>query len=853
MTVSAAQIAELKTILETISAPEQLANHPWVNSLTVQQERQTSPGVALVSAISKIFQKTIPAAPPRRGKRLDTRWGEFGLLAAQYFVPYAYGTSVPNTLRDAWGRIDESILLFAFPTGYHLTSDDRARYQLVGPAIEMAPISTLSDWNRKGLERLAEAFFAQEQYLSHTLECPSPLLGSHPVSKRTTRRSTPHLFTIFWKRILPLALFIFFLIAVTWLGLKAWRVYQIGLSLEQNLKTVQQNVQKLQTPEDLRALEGPLNQITADVTSLRQEVEPFLPLTSSLGWVPQYGGEIVQSAQLLDTVYYALTAAQHSYHAALPFLDAYEGEQDATSLTDLTGILLEAQPDFEYAERQLKQAQAARDKVDLNLLSPRVRNLILNELDPALRLLQDALDITLVAPRLLGASQVGPQTYLILIQNEDELRPTGGFITAVGSMVVRDGQLVKIAFENSNYLEDWGQLYPLAPWQLDEYMNSEILVLRDSNWYTDFPYVTEYAEYLYALKYNHTVDGVIAFNQHTVVKLLEVIGPIEIPGQDRLIDSTNILEFMRQSKTPPPEDKRPADWDRKDFIGELAGPMLKRILAGQGFTWKEMGKAIQTLLDERHILIQSDDPIVTSLLTRRAWDGAVRPENTDYLLTVDFNVGFSKTNAVVETSYTYQVDLIDTSAPTSHLNIKHTNNSDVRAQCKNDISIREIFPEQAYYNIDDCYKSYLRIYLPQGTTLITSTPHAVPAEWTLLGNPVPARTDILREKIDGVQAFGTLIVVPGQQTTETSFTFALPPSILQVDPITGLTTYRLHLQKQAGTIANPVQLSIQLPTEAQIQSLLPQSATIENGQVTLQTDLRQDRFIEIVFSLPKKP
>ncbi len=853
MTTSAAQITELKTLLENINNPDQLAQHPWAVSLAARQEAQAAPGAGLALALYKIFQKTIPAAPPRRGKRLDTRWGEFGILAAQYFAPYALGLPASPTLRDAWGRIDEAILRLVFPVNYNPSPEERARYQLVGSAIDMAPISTLSDWNRNGLERLAEAFLIQEKYLSQTLNQPSPLLEPAAAVSLVLPPTPRRLSTVFWKRLLPLTVLALALIALTWLGLKAQRLYHLGIALEKNLKTVQQQTQSLQTPADLRALEPPLNQITAEVTLLRQEVQPFLPLTPYLGWIPEYSGEVLQAAQLLDTAYYALTAAQHSYQATLPFLDAFESEHGSASLTDLTGLLLEAQPDFEYAQRQLQQAQAARQNINPEALSPRVRRLLLDDLDPALNLLQDALEVTLAAPRLLGASQIGPQTYLVLMQNEDELRPTGGFITAVGSMVVQDGKLVKIAFENSSYLEDWTQLYPSAPWQLLEYMNISSLVLRDSNWYTDFPYVTEYVEYLYALKYNHSVDGVIAFDQYTMVKLLELIGPVEVAGQPTPINSSNVLEFMRKSKIPPPEDERSAEWDRKDFIGEMAGPVLKHILAGEGFSWQEMGNVVQTLLDERHILVQSDDPIAASLLARRAWDGAVHLGESDYFLAVDFNVGYNKTNLLVKNSYQYQVNLTDLSAPSSHLDVSILNNSDERAQCDSKISLKEIFPAQVYYNIDGCYKTYLRFYLPKNTILTDSSPQEIPAEWVFPGDTALKRTDILNEKIDGVQAFGTLIVVPGQQSITTGFTFALPPTVVQVDAETGLVTYRLHLQKQAGTLAIPVELTIQLPAGSQIQSVLPKSATFENGQIRLNTDLRLDRFLEIVFSIAPAP
>lgn len=89
--------------------------------------------------------------PPKRGKRLDTRWGEFGLLAAYYFAPLVFGTQKPTSLREAWQSIDRAILLFVF--GNEDVSDaDRARYRLVGGESGIASDSTISDWHRKGLE-----------------------------------------------------------------------------------------------------------------------------------------------------------------------------------------------------------------------------------------------------------------------------------------------------------------------------------------------------------------------------------------------------------------------------------------------------------------------------------------------------------------------------------------------------------------------------------------------------------------------------------------------------------------------------------------------------------------------------
>ncbi len=72
----------------------------------------------------------------------------------------------------------------------------------------------------------------------------------------------------------------------------------------------------------------------------------------------------------------------------------------------------------------------------------------------------------------------GEKTYLLLVQNEDELRPTGGFITAAGSLLLDNGQISGMNFEDSGDLDNWDKPYPVAPWQLRQYMNSPVLVFR---------------------------------------------------------------------------------------------------------------------------------------------------------------------------------------------------------------------------------------------------------------------------------------------------------------------------------------------------------------------------------------
>src|SRR3990172_3781746 len=150
------QLEILKHILENSLHPEVLDSHPWTKSLIVLEAvtnnlelEGKSPGQQLVMAVAKLFTQMMPSTPPKHGKRLDTRWGEFGILAAQYFAPLVFGSPRPESLRDAWGRIDQSIPLFVSGKSEDtLSAGEKETYKLIGNELGVAPNSTLSDWHR---------------------------------------------------------------------------------------------------------------------------------------------------------------------------------------------------------------------------------------------------------------------------------------------------------------------------------------------------------------------------------------------------------------------------------------------------------------------------------------------------------------------------------------------------------------------------------------------------------------------------------------------------------------------------------------------------------------------------------
>jgi hypothetical protein len=842
-------------ILEKSHQPQLLDSHPWTRSLMVRQAGvdtpellKKSPGQRLVFVIARLFGQMMPANPPRRGKRLDTHWGEFGILAAQYFAPLLYGEPVPASLREAWGHIDQSILLFVYGKPEETLSEaEKEPYKLVGNELNIAPNSTLSDWHRNGLEHLIEMILRRESYLSGTMSKPAGISQDGQPIDDSRLISKPHkagrgYFVLVFLGILLLGLLLFD-------GVRSWRIYKQVILVRQDVKQLRAMIKSPGSKLTQIKAAGPvLSTLRQDFATLKNQSQPLLWIGPIMSWIPVYGGDLASIQPMVNIADALLASADISYKALVPVL----GENDMSGITParLTEVLVQAQPQLIEADRQINLAILARSHMEMNRLTPDIRNLIKNDLDPLIDMLGDGLSIAEDLPRMMGATGEGPKSYLLLAQNEDELRPTGGFITAVGSLLVDNGQISNLTFVNSYDLDEWSKPYPAAPWQLQQYMDSSVLVLRDTSWFTNYPTAALYAETLYSYANDHTVDGVIAFDQQFLVEILGAVGPVELEGVAYPIDASNVIAYIRAAKTPSTADLEselisPTYITKAIYTKKIADALVEKILNGNIPPEKMVAVLLQAL-NERHLLLKMDSPSITKILARRRWDGAIRPDAGDFLMVVDTNIGFNKTNAEVQSSLVYDVDLTKPASPSGSLTVVHTNNAGA-VICTQPAKNKSIPPGEELYLLTDCYWNYMRVYLPSGTKLLDATPQFVPANWMIIKQDVEARVDDLGEEIDGVQAFGTLQVVPGGESLVTSFRFSLPVNTVQ--SISGESIYHLLVQKQPGTQAIPITIRVHLPNKSSVKTA-PAGAVVQNQDILYQTVLRTDAEFELVFQAP---
>jgi hypothetical protein len=453
-------------------------------------------------------------------------------------------------------------------------------------------------------------------------------------------------------------------------------------------------------------------------------------------------------------------------------------------------------------------------------------------------LLRAGLKAVTFAPDLLGAD--GPRTYLILALNEDELRPTGGFISGVGEVRVEAGRVVTMTFSDSYRADNFKLPYPDPPEPLRRYMLADLWVFRDSNWSPDFPTAAQQAIPLYRPRHPVSVDGVIAVDQEALRRLVDTLGPLEVEGVEESLTGQTVIPYIRRSWEPEGGEATGKWWrQRKSFMGPLAQALWERV-ASREADWQTLARTLLDLLEEKHLLIYLEHPDAAAVLAELGWDGALQAGPGDFLMVVDANVGFNKANVLVQEAIAYEVDLCP-SPPRAVLTLVHTHTSTTNALCNPESRYDPTYEQM----MDRCSWDYLRVYVPQGSQLVDATRIPVPGEALISGEADSGDVTAQLAEEGPWQTFAVMSLLPRSMTQERFFTWTLPPDVVQWDANEGV--YSLRVQKQPGTRGHLLTVRIRLPEGSVLLDAVPEPPTVEEDWIVYQTTLNRDREFELHF------
>jgi len=554
------------------------------------------------------------------------------------------------------------------------------------------------------------------------------------------------------------------------------------------------------------------------------------------------GGSVVSSGSALLEAGENLAKAGQSFSqvANLFLLEDWSASLSGQS-QPLTEKIVSARQQIEPAQNYLTKASQSLTEVNLADLPEDMRPAV-GQLKEKLPVITSSLtQVNLWSGaflEILGHKQA--KKYLLVFQNNSEIRPTGGFIGTYGVLDLDEGQIKNLAVDGIFNLD--GQLYEkiIPPKPIQKI--STAWSAHDANWFADWPTSARKIMWFYEKAGGATADGVISLTPTVIERLLKITGPIDMPVYGVTLAAENFLD-VTQYKVEVDYDKKLNQ--PKKILADFTPLFLDKLWQVWPDRYQEIIKILADALAEKHILFYFSDEDLEKTFVQQGWGGEVLATEKDYLMAVNTNINGFKTDKMVEQKIYHQAQVQKDGSIIDTIKITRTHHG---GQSQYD-----------WYNKVNA--DFLRVYVPLGSQLISAqgqTPESYvpPVDYQAQGFKADAEvaaqeagtvvdqssgTQIFEES--GKTVFGNWVYVSPGQTTEITYQYRLP---FKLDLSAANTSYSLLAQKQSGSLGGEFSSVLQLPADSKIIWQYPADLEIASGQIRFFSDLSVDRFYGLV-------
>lgn len=432
-----------------------------------------------------------------------------------------------------------------------------------------------------------------------------------------------------------------------------------------------------------------------------------------------------------------------------------------------------------------------------------------------------------------------PQEYLVIFQNNDELRPTGGFAGTFllvkfdrGSFTILD------APGNGPYaLTDQTPRTSLPPQPL--LALNPFWAFQDANWFLDAPTSAAFLIDFYNQARGFKPDGVMFLTPQLMEDLLRITGPLRPAKYQVDVTADN---FVRATEQQVEFGYDKAANNPKQFLIDLVPTLLQKLSTLSG---PDGLKALAVFLrgaDRDNLTLYSRDPAMTKIISAVGWDGQVATPSGDYLAVVDTNLGGGKTDRVIRETVEAKVTVES-------------------GQLRHEVTVSRRHGGQVGDRLTGVTNTdFIRVYAPADAQFV-SISGATPAGDIAFQSPDPAAKltgELLAAEgqtlVDpqqgyrithesGKTVFGAWSrLVPGQDQSVTfRYTTPLPSGEKQ-------KTWQLYWQHQPGAPTRTWTVSFDAGRQGKIASTLSTVQTSVSGrQAIFKTDSTYNRTFGVFF------
>ncbi|QQG44719.1 MAG: DUF4012 domain-containing protein [Candidatus Roizmanbacteria bacterium] len=435
----------------------------------------------------------------------------------------------------------------------------------------------------------------------------------------------------------------------------------------------------------------------------------------------------------------------------------------------------------------VNQAEIRISRIDSNRYPEKIGNLELRSQIITLKtgfeglasLFVDSKPMLKKIPDIFGKDK--EKTYLLLFQNDKELRATGGFLTAYAVFNIKDGKIRIEKSEDIYSLDNSISGHPVAPDKILSYHKGvSQFYIRDSNLSPDFVESIRLFESLYkksSVRKNY--DGIIAIDTKILVDMLTIFGDTEADGirfssnSDKRCDCPQVIYQLFDMVDRPVGYVKT---NRKGILGDLMYALFYKAI---GFSpskyWGTLAQTMFKNLEEKHILLYFVDPTIQTSIEKLNYGGKINDSTSDYLHVNNVNFAGAKANLFVTQTI-----------------VSKTNFNSGQVEREVNLEYRNPYPhsdcnlERGGLCLNATLRDWIRVYVPKGSKLVS-----------FLGS----QSKVLTYDELGKTVFEGFLQVTPQGKSNVIVKYTLPASI---DP----KSYKLMIQKQSGTEKDNLKVNI---------------------------------------------
>lgn len=254
--------------------------------------------------------------------------------------------------------------------------------------------------------------------------------------------------------------------------------------------------------------------------------------------------------------------------------------------------------------------------------------------------------------------------YLVMLQNNAEMRPTGGFLGSFAVVNFSDYRITDFDFNTNIYKIDnaYAATHAITPPAPLATINQGKWTLHDSNFAVDFPEAAQTIQWFYEQETGQALTGVIALNASSVQNLLRLTGPIEMPDYNTTISAENFFEELatKIEKEYFYNATNKIENEPKTILKDLVPRLIEKTKA---LPKLELVKLLLTELNHKQILLQSNNEAIEKSILSMNWGGKVAETASDYLYINNANITETdqdknwgaKTSLKIEESIDYEI------------------------------------------------------------------------------------------------------------------------------------------------------------------------------------------------------